>query len=228
MVDKFCRASRSHAGWSVRRRLEQLDHRMRSDVLRLAASVLARVDQPSMVRCGESKRLLHLIKLRHIFDYTASRRKRDHQGQARPQGRSPEANRFAQPAPRAGACRALPAQRLLRPARSRAGEVRDAARGRSRGCLQGSGGGLVRRVASDLLPGAAGLHARRAGRPVAAAARAQRRAQGDRRGSGLHCPAPSRRSGPARQGAGRGLAHGVASRRASAQHRTRAGAEKKR
>ena len=77
--------------------------------------------------------------------------------------------------PRAGPSSTVSRRSLLRPRRSRSGQVRDAAPGSTRGAAHHRGVRRVRLLAPLVLPSASAVRARRAGRAVAQAPRASRR-----------------------------------------------------
>ncbi len=150
-----------------------------------------------------------------------------HFGHTQLQTRSPRTSRNAQPSPRARACPALPDRQLLRPRRSRAGQVRDAATGHPRGCKQGRGGPDVWDIAPHVLSGRSRVRPSGDPRVAATPTRTKGRPQAEHRGHGLHRGVPHRRSHFACARACPGYPERARSHGASPQYRARIGTEKK-
>src|SRR3972149_3382740 len=117
--------------------------------------------------------------------------------------------------------------RFLRCPRSGPDQVRDAAPCAGRARLQSRGRRALRYVAPDALPGRSGGRARGPGGPVAQAARPQGGAQAQRASHGLCREAPVKRRSDACAGPGAGDRISARVISSSAQHRTRARAQKK-
>jgi hypothetical protein len=147
--------------------------------------------------------------------------------QSRPQARTAQPSRRSQSPPRARARAAVPVGRFLRRPRPGPEQVRNAAPLPCRWRLQSRGGRALRDVAPDALPGRSGVRARRHNGPVAQTPWAQAGAQAHRTGHGLHREAPDRRrldACPCPGARNRIHTRAIGS---SAQHRTRACAQKK-
>jgi hypothetical protein len=148
-------------------------------------------------------------------------------GQTRCQSRTPQAARHLEPPPRTGARCLVLLRALLRRARSRAGQVRDAASGKPGRRFQGQFGRALWHVSPRVLSGRSGSRPGRPHRPVTPSARTQERSQAHLRGHGIHraMPRTGARDACTRarwrdQGPAKPLGP-------SANDRTRAGAEKK-
>lgn len=116
---------------------------------------------------------------------------------------------------------------ILRCPRSDAGEIRDAAQGRSRGRTGQHGGHGLRFVEAILLPGAVCLPTGRLGRPGASEARPATRPQIERRGAGVPWPAPRKAAGDRLHRDGRAGAGTVRHCSELAQYRTPSAAQGK-
>lgn len=148
-------------------------------------------------------------------------------GHTQLQTRTPRTSQDAQSSPRARACPALPNRQLLRPHRSRAGQVRDAATGHPRGREQGRGGRDVWDIAPHVLSGRSRVCTSGDPRVAATPTRTQGRPQAYRRGHDLHQGVSRRRSHFACARARRRYPERTRSLGAPPQYRARTGAEKK-
>ena len=119
--------------------------------------------------------------------------------------------------------RGVPRQRLLRSAGCGAGEVRDAASRPDRADQCRGGGGGVRLLASSVLHGSRGLHARRLARATPTQTRPETAAQAHRRHPGGLGGGPRRGGGVAGHWACRSARDTVRHRRASTEHRAEFG-----
>ena len=115
-------------------------------------------------------------------------------GQAEHQSRASQGAAHPQPPPRARARPLVPDRHLLRRARSRASQIRDAPPCQSRGCLQGRGRRALWPVSPGVLSSSDSARSRRARRIAAASAWAEGRAQAYRRDYELYRTAPVRGS----------------------------------
>lgn len=114
--------------------------------------------------------------------------------QAQYQSRAPQAAGRLEPASGTSPCPFVPELWVLRCARSRPGEIRDAPAGACRGNEEGCSGSSVWRVSTDLLPDRSCVRATRIDGVTAAAARAEEPPQAHARGDGVHRCSNERRA----------------------------------
>ncbi len=198
------------------------------------AAILVRVSLESRIIYGDKRHIIaycrtEVIDSFHKAAYITLRvqRRIGLYGQAHCQSRAPQGTRQLEPPSRVGAGRLVSDRRLLRRSRPGAGQVRDASPSSARGRLQSRDRRTLRGVPSHVLSSPSGARPRWPSGIAAASEGTQGRTQAHRRDHELHRAAsvgrsadPCSRSRPADQSRVKTLG-------ASAQHRTRSGAEKK-
>jgi hypothetical protein len=152
----------------------------------------------------------------------------DRLAQARCQGRASQSARRVESQSGASARPLVRGERFFRCARPGAGEVRDASAREPRGGHEGRCSHAVRPVPADLLSSRGGLRPRRADRTTSPPSRAERGAQAQARGDGLHRATARGRRSDAREDAGAPHQSPAGRVGPSAQHRARHRAQKKR
>ena len=141
---------------------------------------------------------------------------------------SAQGTRLPEPARGDGARRAVPVERVLRPARPAAGQVRDAAPGARGRHLGEPGGRQLRRLPTHLVSGAARLRSGRTAGTAAGPAGTAAAPQAHRRGGGSVAGGEGQTAGTGRRRSGRAGAGTLRRLGPSPQHRPRPGPGKKR
>jgi len=157
----------------------------------------------------------------HIYN------RRNHLAFTQPQSRATQANWRLEPPPRTRSSSVVPRRWLLRSARSRAGQVRDAPPSAHRGAREDRGGRPVWCIASDALPSRSRLRTGRLERFDTQAARSQGRTQAHRRRYALHRAQACRRGSTRRPRTGATDQGRAWPGHPPPQYRTRSGAQKK-
>ena len=150
-----------------------------------------------------------------------------HLGQARRQSRTSQGSGSSQPTPAASPCTLVSSGTLLRCARSRPSEVRDAPSGQHRGGEESRRCCFVWRIPSHVLSGRSGVCRARTRGLVTAATRSTQPAQAHARSDDVYRYTVVRRASPKSAGTLSGHSGATGPVGPPPQHRTRPGAQKK-